>query len=160
MTKGWISESARHSLAAKKIKTGRKKKQTTIGNARDLLGIPSGVIRNKSGKVMGVLMSDESEPDASIRKKMFKKEPQSLKNPETFFTDFFGGLGDLFVTKTEKAGEGVGFGLLGAGKKIKTKISGLGGTAEETGEGFITSVMKIGESLVTPVKKLRKSDED
>jgi len=60
----------------------------------------------------------------------------NIDSPETAFTDFFGGMGEMFAVGTEQAGEKIGGGLLGVGAE-----------AEEVGEKTVMGVEKAGEGV-------------
>jgi hypothetical protein len=79
MTKGWRLESARHSLAAKKIKTGKKAKQffSKLGRAGKFIISPI-TVPFKIGKEMGFVLATHHYPPALSEQISDYKESEKI----------------------------------------------------------------------------------
>lgn len=147
MVKGWKSESARHSLARKGIETGRKKQRAAqiICQTCGGTGATIGLVGDDMDEVRCPACGGTGKITGTLIRATKKKQTKPVLH-ETLFTDFFSGLGEMFVAKTRETGEKTGIGLLGATKKAS-------GAAGDVGDNFITSIMGIGENLISPKKK-------
>ncbi len=150
---GWFREYPEHSLAGKGIPLGREKKKKT---STDVVSKPEINAPPLSQALIRPVYDDKAKPQLIIPEQKIDVPPEqlddvvvaitgkkeegdvglnafgiNLSNPETAFTDFFGGLGEMFVVGSEQTGEAIGTGLTSpffpSDDSAKKTIDGDGG---------------------------------
>ena len=132
---GWFREYPEHALAGRGIPLGRQKKKK---GALDVISKPEIEAPPLAQALIKPIYEGDEKPQLIIPEQRIDVPPEqlgdvvetiagkkgqegegeglnvfgiNLSNPETAFTDFFGGLGEMFAFGSEQTGEAIGMGL-------------------------------------------------